>query len=53
MAICQAPPFFFGLEDALKRDLFNKKYRVLLGTFGSELQVGATLLMPNENFSHQ
>lgn len=38
---------FFGLNDSLKRKLFNKNgYRVLLGTFGAELQIGAALLAP-------
>lgn len=37
---------FFGLCDALKRKLFNERHRVLLGAFGAELQIGATLLTP-------
>lgn len=39
---------FFGLHDALKRNLFDKSNRVILGTFGAELQIGAVLLLPQK-----
>ena len=37
---------FFGLHDALKRNIFDKNNPVILGTFGAELQIGAVLLLP-------
>lgn|SRR3989338_442790 len=37
---------FFGLHDALKRNLLDKNYKVVLGAFGAELQIGAALLLP-------
>ena len=39
---------FFGLNDSLKRGLFNQGYSVILGTFGAELQIGAALLLPQK-----
>lgn len=37
---------FFGLEDALKRCLFNRNLPVHLGAFGAEQQVGLVRLIP-------
>lgn len=40
------PATFFGLHDALQRDMFSTKRRVILGAFGAELQVGGALFTP-------
>lgn len=39
---------FFGLQDSLRNNLFDKRNKVLLGAFGAELQVGTAMLLPLE-----
>ena len=40
---------FLGLEDGLRRKLFNVANTILLGAFGAELTIGSALLEPRGN----
>lgn len=43
------PAVFFGLHDAISRELFDPEKWVILGTFGAELQVGGAFFITHRN----